>query len=348
MDLNSRDLNSNNIHTLDLTKPVLFVDLGYMLFYKFYSTRTWYRCRHYDENIPKDTKWDKIEEFTNMYKNKFFDKLEKIIKKYNVPYSNIIIARDCRRCNIWRMGIYPKYKGTREESHRRCGFNGHKLFNYTTTKLIPDFIKRTGALLFHYNDTEADDIIAIVARHEHYKDWQKIIISSDKDFFQLCDESTAVYRPIQKALETEGTIVYRFGIHPNNFALARAIAGDPSDNLKGVNRVGLKTIAKNFPFLSEKKQYDSEDIFKTCENVEKKNAAHRNILAQQDVVNQNYALMQLYNPSISLVNRKSIDYIIASFERDCNNLNFKKMLFDDDQGSLDFTDLWNILKNIER
>ena len=45
---NIMDVNSSNIHTLDLTKPVLFVDLGYMLFYKFYSTRTWYRCSHHN------------------------------------------------------------------------------------------------------------------------------------------------------------------------------------------------------------------------------------------------------------------------------------------------------------
>ena len=32
------------------------------------------------------------------------------------------------------------------------------------------------------------------------------------------------------------------GIHPNNFALARAIAGDKSDNLPGIPRAGLKTI----------------------------------------------------------------------------------------------------------
>ena len=40
-------------------------------------------------------------------------------------------------------------------------------------------------------------------------------------------------------------IVEDFDIHPRNFALARAMAGDPSDNLKGVPRAGLKSISKN-------------------------------------------------------------------------------------------------------
>jgi len=211
-----------------------------------------------------------------------------------------------------------------------------------------EYLNELPVMQLTYDGVEADDIIAIVAKHSYYKEWQKIIISSDKDFFQLCDKDTAVYRPIQKELETEGTIVYRFGIHPNNFALARAIAGDPSDNLKGVNRVGLKTVAKNFSFLSESKQYDSEDIFQICENIEKKKVVHKNILAQKTLVDQNYALMQLYNPSISLINRNSIDYNITNFDGSCNNLNFKKMLFEDGQGSLNFTDLWNILKNIRK
>ena len=228
-DLNSRDLNSNNIHTLDLTKPVLFVDLGYMLFYKFYSTRTWYRCRHYDEKIPKNTRWDNIEEFTNMYKNKFFDKLEKIVKKYNVPHSNIIMARDCRRCKIWRMDIYPKYKGTREESHRRCGFNGHELFNYTTTKLIPDFIKRTGALLFHYDDTEADDIIAVLSQYIRSKktNLDIIIIANDNDYLQLVD-------PHLKIIDFKNKIISDKVLDINNpkYGLTiKILLGDRSDNI---------------------------------------------------------------------------------------------------------------------
>jgi 5'-3' exonuclease len=81
------------------------------------------------------------------------------------------------------------------------------------------------------DNIEADDIIAILARSDHYAERSKIIISSDKDFFQLCDSETVIYRPIQDTITTEETIVEEFGIHPNNFALARAIAGDPSDNI---------------------------------------------------------------------------------------------------------------------
>jgi len=213
---------------------------------------------------------------------------------------------------------------------------------------LHEYLNELPVMQLSYDGVEADDVIAYVSKHRHYKDWQKIIVSSDKDFFQLCDENTAIYRPIQDALETEGSITMRFGIHPNNFALARAIAGDSSDNLKGVDRVGLKSIAKNFSFLSESRQVDSGEIFEICEKTEKKKVIHRNILIQRNIVEQNYNLMQLYDPSFSLINKQSIDYNIANFEGLGNGLNFKKMLFTDGQGSLNFTDLWSILKNVTR
>ena len=45
-------------------------------------------------------------------------------------------------------------------------------------------------------------------------------------------------------------VVEKFGISPNNFCLAKAICGDPADNIKGVKGAGFKTISKRFPTLS--------------------------------------------------------------------------------------------------
>ena len=73
---------------------------------------------------------------------------------------------------------------------------------------------------------EADDIISVVAQHPLYNGWQKVIVSSDKDFFQLCDNETVVFRPIQKEVINQKALVEQYGIHPKNFALARAIVGD--------------------------------------------------------------------------------------------------------------------------
>jgi hypothetical protein len=91
-----------------------------------------------------------------------------------------------------------------------------------------------------------------------------------------------------------------------------------------------------------------EELVEYCESVEKKKVAHNKIIENQKLVENNYSIMQLYNPSISVLNRKKIDYTIASFEAESNKMNFTKMLFEDGQGSLNFTDLWNLIKKLER
>ena len=122
------------------------------------------------------------------------------------------------------------------------------------------FCRAIGFPLVEIEGVEADDVIAYVVQHKKYEEWEKVIVSSDKDFFQLISDDCKLYRPIQDQLVDYPTLVENFKIHPRNFALARSLVGDKSDNLPGVPRVGLKTVASKFPFLNESKQYEVEDI----------------------------------------------------------------------------------------
>jgi hypothetical protein len=162
---------------------------------------------------------------------------------------------------------------------------------------------------------EADDVIAYVAQHEKYKDWEKVIISSDKDFFQLVEGNCSLYRPIQDTVLEQKNILEEYGIHPRNFALARALVGDKSDNLAGVPRVGLKTVRNRFSFLSSPNSHEPEDIFKVCENIEKPVSVHHSILKNKDIVESNYKLMQLYSPNISRMHKKQINFAICEFDK---------------------------------
>ena len=125
---------------------------------------------------------------------------------------------------------------------------------------LVEYYNQIPVIQFMFKSTEADDIIAYVARHPSLKDHEKIILSSDKDFFQLLDERTVLYRPIQKEVLNQNSIVEKFDIHPNNFAIARAMAGDKSDNIEGLGGMGLKTISKRFPFLREEKEVMLSDL----------------------------------------------------------------------------------------
>ena len=193
---------------------------------------------------------------------------------------------------------------------------------------------------------EADDIVSYVCQSRHYKGWQKVIVSNDKDFLQLCDNETIVYRPVTDKIETMNTIVENIGIHPVNMALARAMAGDASDNLPGVSRVGFKTIAKNLKFMSEEKEVTIDQLMEYCKNIDSKAKAFQNILNSRSVVEHNYKMMQLYSPLISIQGIQKIDYALENFECAFNKTDLLKMMMTDGFGELNWEELKTFLNKI--
>ena len=178
-----------------------------------------------------------------------------------------------------------------------------------------------------YEDIEADDLIAFIKAMPQYKDWQKVIISSDKDFFQLLDENTILHRPVQKEFLNKISVLEKFEIHPNNFAIARAIAGDKSDNLPGIPGAGLKTVKNRFPFLKEERHYTLKDIVDYCkENLDSKAKIYERILENEDVLKLNYKMMQLYTPSLSANTKRNIKNVVLEADNSFNKTEILKLM----------------------
>jgi DNA polymerase-1 len=195
---------------------------------------------------------------------------------------------------------------------------------------------------------EADDIISYVCNSRHYDGWQKVIVSNDKDFLQLCDEETVVYRPTTDKIETKNTVIESLGIHPVNMALARAMTGDSSDNLPGVSRVGFKTIAGKLPFMKEEKSVTIDQLLEYCENMESKLKVYKNIAASKKIIEHNYKMMQLYSPLISVQGKQTIDYSLDNFECDFNRTELIKLMMEDGFGELNWEELKTFLNKISR
>ena len=198
-------------------------------------------------------------------------------------------------------------------------------------------------------EVEADDLIAFVTQQAKYADWNKIIVSSDKDFIQLCNDKTVLFRPIQGEVLTWKKVVEEFGIHPNNFALARAMAGDKSDNINGVAGIGLKTVSKNFPFLVEENSYYVEDLVECCQKKVEEGAKTKffqNVLDNRDLILNNYRGMQLYSPNISVQVAQKTRYAISNFNFDLNITETQKMLLKDGAGQANFEDMYASFKKI--
>jgi|TARA_R110000796_G_scaffold20551_1_gene61101 DNA polymerase I len=207
------------------------------------------------------------------------------------------------------------------------------LNNFPTIQLVAD-------------EVEADDIISYVCRYSQFKDYQKVIVSSDKDFYQLLDDTTVLHRPIQQKYLNCKNIVEEHGIHPNNFALARAMAGDKSDNLKGVPGVGLKTIAKRFPFFADKEDVTIKYLIEFCNHQESNIKAYAAISDDEQLVKDNYSLMQLYSPSLSIQTKQSIDWTIKEFQYMFNNTETNLMMYQDGINQINWSDMFREFKRL--
>ena len=195
---------------------------------------------------------------------------------------------------------------------------------------------------------EADDIISYVCNSRHYDGWQKVIVSNDKDFLQLCDDETVVYRPTTDKIETKKTVIESLGIHPTNMALARAMDGDASDNLPGVNRVGMKTIATKLPFMKEERSVTIDELIDYCENIDSKLKVYKTIAESKTLIEHNYQMMQLYSPLISVQGKQIIDHALENFECDFNKTELLKLMIEDGFGELNWEELKTFLNKISR
>ena len=223
---------------------------------------------------------------------------------------------------------------------------------------IAENLKWQFARLFEYLDdlpvyrliidnVEADDTIAYLT--SHFKDGEQIIVSSDKDFYQLLDDKVKIYNAMKKLFFTKEDCIKQFNIHPHNFVIAKAIVGDGSDNLHGVKGIGYKNVLKYFPFLSSEDKLSINDIEKFSEEkcIDQKNIKYQKFLDAKENIRQNYQLMQLEETIISLQGIKKIDDILMNAAR-LNMTGFKLKLMEDGISSIsdrNFFDSFKYLVN---
>lgn len=95
---------------------------------------------------------------------------------------------------------------------------------------------------------EADDVIATLARQAAREEWQVLVVTGDRDSFQLIDDHIKVLytrRGISDmVVADEAWVLERYGITPEQYVDYAALRGDSSDNLPGVPGVGEKTASK--------------------------------------------------------------------------------------------------------
>ena len=114
--------------------------------------------------------------------------------------------------------------------------------------LIREVVDSLGFRQIEADGFEADDVIATIATQAEEADWNVLVVTGDRDAFQLIDDRVTVAytrRGISDIVMADATWVEaRYGIPPSRYVDYAALRGDPSDNLPGVPGVGEKTAAR--------------------------------------------------------------------------------------------------------
>ena len=262
----------------------------------------------------------------------FLKTLQKLVR--DIAPTRVIVVWDGGGGSRKRQALAKQYKEGRKPLKLNRSYDGMSALEesqnrYDQLKKTIEYLNEMPVVQLMVDDVEADDVIAYVCQMSALKEDIKIIVSMDKDFLQLCDDSTLLYRPIKNEFLNKKRIVEQYNIHPSNFALARAIDGDKSDNLEGVRGAGLKTIAKRLSFLSEEKSYTLTDVFDYCKNIESDLKLYRNILTEQKKIELNYTLMQLYVPQLSATSSRLVRESVTDFEPSFNRTKVLKMMIED-------------------
>jgi len=190
----------------------------------------------------------------------FFNNLMRMIESTN-PESVYV---------IWESGgskrkrdLYPDYKSKRRPQKLNRYYedipDSIQNRDYQISMLIK-LMSLSPIIQIYAEDAEADDVIGYMSKYKLSKK-NKIIISSDHDFYQLINDKLIVWSPTLKSYVNDQKVIERFGIHPNNFCLAKSISGDSSDNILGVKGISFKTLSKYFHKFRLAEDYLLQDFF---------------------------------------------------------------------------------------
>jgi DNA polymerase-1 len=143
----------------------------------------------------------------------------------------------------FRHEIYEDYKATREKLDETL----QEDFD-TSMHRIREILVAFDIPIIELEGYEADDVIGTLARRVAKEGLQAIIVSGDKDFYQLIDHGIALLNPgrggpaaVESELVDESNALDRLGVAPERVTDYLALVGDSSDNIPGVRGIGPKT-----------------------------------------------------------------------------------------------------------
>ena len=244
--------------------------------------------------------------------------LIRLLKDYHPD--GIAVAWDVSR-KTFRTEAYPEYK-----AQRKAAPDHFK----SQLPLMDEVLQALEISQLRMEGFEADDIIATLTRNAVQDGWEVLIVTGDRDAFQLVGGPVRVIytrRGISDIVMTdEAYVKEKYGIAPSQYVQYASLRGDNSDNLPGVPGVGEKTASK---LIAE--HGSIEGVFAAIGEMTPK--LRENLAASREQVFLNLELMDL-------VDDLDLELSTSDFETTEWDRSTVKDLFD----SLEFHSMWNDLE----
>ncbi len=232
----------------------------------------------------------------------------------------VVVAWDTGR-STFRTERYPDYKAQRASTP--------DLFR-NQLPLIEEVLEAWQIPQLRAPGFEADDVIATMAKDAGEAGWEVLVVTGDRDSFQLVSPRVRVMYTLRGISDTllvdEAQVKEKYGIEPIRYLDYAALRGDNSDNLPGVPGVGEKTAAR---LLQE--HGNLEAIFDNVDAYPPR--LRKNLAEHQDQVLLNRSLM-------SLVDNLDLDITADLYlSRDPDRARLRELF-----GRLQFETLWERLR----
>ena len=232
-----------------------------------------------------------------------------------------------------RRAIFPEYKSKRKPQKLNRYYeddipNTVENRNYQIRLLIELIKTHRRIIKYMFLTVRPMMLLGILARYK-LKDQHCVIVSSDKDFYQLLSDRVTQWSPGQKRFLTPQIVQNKFGVPPHNFCLARCLIGDVSDALiGGVKGAGFKTLVKRFPSITSLEYLGVDDILKKNEEYLKnsKLKLYQQIAESADILRRNWQLMYLGSTNLAATQIEKIESAIDTFSPSRDKMSFMRAL----------------------
>ena len=186
----------------------------------------------------------------------------KLIEDTEADYVAVIFDKARK---TFRNDIYPEYKAHRPDPPEDL---------IPQFKLVRDATEAMNVPAIQMENYEADDLIATYATQAAERGMDVTIVSSDKDLMQLVNDRVSLWDGMKDQTIGAAEVFEKFGVGPDKVIEVQALAGDSTDNVPGVQGIGIKTAAELIntygdleSLLARGKRALSDHLYGQCENL---------------------------------------------------------------------------------